>query len=116
MTSSFLSLDMGTIYRPVIEGRPDFISQAEYVYFISHCQTCWGYKRIALMTSSWCLLHIGTNYGPDTKWDSELISQALHVLLTSNLVRYIGVLKELHEWCNHGSHVFWEQSTDQIQH
>ena len=55
---------------------------------------------------------LGTTYRPDTKWESDFVSQFLCVILNSNFVRYVGVTRDLHQWCPHDGHLTRKQFRD----
>ena len=98
MTTLLLSHDLKTIHRSET-NRPDFVSQVLVTLTdMTKGDKSWGDKRFASMTSSWWSKKLGIVYNLDTKWGLDFVSHALHPLLNANFVRYVGELKELHQW------------------
>ena len=56
------------------------------------CQICWDDIRFELVTSYRWPHDLGTIYRPYAKWGLDCVSQVLPVALTSNCVRYVGVM------------------------
>ena len=120
MTSSWLSHDLGTIYRPGTKWGLDLISQVLQALLSTNSDMLdWQKKLIKdiimnitwsdCSLQTWCKMRTWFNvsgsprlsrnlaaiYIPDTKWGPDLVSQVPHTPLPSNFVRYGGDNKRI---------------------